>query len=247
MSDFTLIKTQVNTGPSDASPTWTDMLLGTANYELRLCGVGAGAGNISSTFWPTFLQNGYIGVFPEMWGYFGSDNSGGLKVTTYDGTAAHYMQWRINWDSTGTFVSAPILSAWKDNTLPAAIPGQQSGTGDGSAFVNGHILDTNNTSYIKANAYGSGVTAAGAQETPAANAGGILSSTSGVAGAAITPAGAWLANWQGLQASTSWIQAGAIPHATTAGFWYMALSFYHGPGMNLGLLIPNLGVQYIWT
>src|SRR5215469_2653101 len=97
MTDFTTIKLQVNTGTSPAgegsgTATWTDLLFGTASYELRLCGTGAGGGSIASASWPTYLRPGSVGVIPEMWGYFGSDASGGLKVTNYDGTSSHYLQ-----------------------------------------------------------------------------------------------------------------------------------------------------------
>lgn len=250
MADFTVLKSQVNTGASDASPTWTDMLFNTANYELRLCGSGAGAGNIASVAWPTFLRPGSVSVIPEMWGYFGSNNSGGLKINTYDGTNAHFMQWRINWDNTGTFAAANILSFWKDATLPAASPGTQpnpTSGGDGSSFVNGHATDTNSTSYAKLNANGSGVTAGGTQETPNANANGTLTATSGSAGAATPGAGAWLSNWQSGQASTQFVQGTATPAATTSGFWYTLFSFFTGPNMTGGTLLPVAGFQYQWV
>lgn len=247
MSDFTTLKSQINTGVNDASPTWTDMLFATANYELRLCGTGAGAGNIASASWPVFTRPGSASVIPEMWGYFGSDNSGGSKLTTYDGTTSHYMQWRINWDALGTFASAPIISAWKDNTLPAASPGTQPGTGDGSAFVNGQTTDTSNTSYIKANAYGYGVDTGGVQQTPSGNAGGTLTATSGTAGAVSPGTGAWLATWQSLQASSQYIQDAVTPKATTAGFWYTVFAFYSGPNQTGGTLVPVLGFQYTWV
>jgi hypothetical protein len=198
MADFTTIKAQVNTGTSDASPTFTDMLFGTANYELRLCGTGAGGGSTASASWPTYTRPTSTGVIPEMWGYYGSDASGGTKVTTYDGTSAHYKQFLVSWDNLGTFASGPIVSAWKDNTLPAASPGTQPGTGDGSAFVNGQTTDTSNTSYIKGNFYGYGYS--GGQQTPASNAAGTLAVTSGTAGAVSPATGAWLATWQSLQA-----------------------------------------------
>lgn len=199
ISDFTTLKSQVNTGASDASTTWTDMLFGTANYELRLCASSAGGGSIASASWPTYLRPGSTGVIPEMWGYFGADASGGLKINTYDGTSAHYMQWRINWDNTGTFAAANILSFWKDNTLPAASAGTQpapASGGDGSSFVNGHATDTSSTSYIKMNAYGSGTTAAGTQETPASNAAGTMIVTTGTSGTVSPGAAAWLSTWQ---------------------------------------------------
>lgn len=252
MADFTLIKTQVNTASTtpDASPTWTDMLFGTANYEVRLCASGAGGASIASAVWPSFLRPGSTAVIPEMWGYFGSDNSGGVKITAYDGTTAHYMQWRINWDNTGTFAAANILSFWKDNTLPAASPGTQPSAGsggDGSSFVNGQTTDTSNTSYIKINAYGSGKTAGGTQETPAANAGGTLTVTSGTAGAATPSAASWLATWQSAQAATQYIQGPATPAATSSGFWYTVLALYTGPNMTGGTLLPVGGFQYQWV
>lgn len=225
------------------------MLFATTSYELRLCASGAGGASIASASWPTYLRPASTQVIPEAWGYFGSDASGGLKINTYDGTSAHYMQWRINWDATGTFAAANILSFWKDNTLPAASPGTQpspTSGGDGSSFVNGSS-DTSNTSYIKINAYGSGVTAAGTQETPSANAGGTLTVTSGTAGAVSPAAGSWLATWQSAQALTQYIQGVATPKATTAGFWYTLLSFFTGSNQTGGVLLPVAGIQYQWV
>lgn len=256
MSDFTSLTASVNAGSAvtDASPSWNVTNFATANYELRLCGTGAGAGNIASASWPTYLRPGSVGVIPEMWVYLGSDNSGGLQVKTYDGTSAHYMQFRIAWDNTGTFAAQNILSFWKDTSLPAASPGTQPSAtsgGDGSSFVNGANPDTGTspvTSYIKGNAYGSGVTAAGAQETPAANASGTLAATTGGnAGAYNTTAGAWQGTWTSMQAATSYIQSVATPKATTSGFWYFLLAFYTGPGMTGGTLLPQLGLQYQWV
>lgn len=247
MVDFTVLKTQTNAGAAvtDASPTWVDMPFGTANNELRLCGTGAGTTTTASASWPTYLRPGSTGVIPEMWAF--TADAVGLKMATYDGTSAHYMQWRINWDATGTFASAPIISAWKDNTFPAASPGTQPGTGDGSAFINGHATDTSSTSYIKGNAYGFGVDTGGTQQTPSANAGGTLAVTTGSAGAAVPGTGAWLATWQSLQAATQFIQDSVTPKALTAGFWYTVLAFFTGPNMSGGTLLPVLGFQYTWV
>lgn len=199
------------------------MPFATANNEIRLCASGAGTTTTASASWPTYLRPASTGVIPEMWAF--TADTTGLKMATYDGTSAHYMQWRINWDATGTFAAANILSAWKDNTLPAASPGTQpspTSGGDGSSFVNGANPDTGTspvTSYIKANAYGSGVTAAGTQETPSANAAGTLAVTTGNAsGANNTTAGAWMSTWVSMQAVTSYIQSVATPKATTSGF-----------------------------
>lgn len=226
------------------------MPFATANNELRLCGSGAGGASIASASWPTYLRPGATGVIPEMWGYFGSDASGGVKITAYDGTSAHYMQWRINWDALGTFAAANILSFWKDNTLPAAVPGTQPSAGaggDGSSFVNGHATDTSSTSYIKMNAYGSGITAAGTQETPASNAAGTMLVTSGTAGSVVPGAAAWLATWQSGQSATQFITGTVTPKATTAGFWYTVFAFFTGPNMTGGTLLPVAGLQYQWV
>lgn len=248
MADFTTAKFQVNTGTSDASPTFTDVLAATANYELRLCSTGAGNGTTASASWFSILKpTSGTAVIGELWAYLGSDASGGLKVSTYDGTSAHYKQFLLNWDNTGTYASAPIVSAWANNTLPAASPGSQPGTGDGSSFINGHATDTSSTSYIKANFYGQGLTSGGSQQTPASNAGGTLTVTSGTAGAATPGSAAWLATAQSMQAGTQYIQNGGIPQATTAGLWYGILAFFMGVNMTGGTLLPVLGWQYTWV
>lgn len=248
MADFTSLVFNVNTGASDASATWTTVQPATSNHELRLCSVGAGGGSIASASWPSILKpTSGTSTIGEMWAYVGSDNSGGLKVTTYDATSAHYMQFRVNWDNTGTYASAPIFSAWANSSLPAASPGSQPGTGDGSSFINGHATDTSSTSYIKANFYGQGVTSGGVQQTPAANAGGTLTVTSGTAGAVSPSSASWLATWQSLQSGTQYIQDGATPAATTAGFFYGLFSFYMGVNMTGGTLLPVIGWQYSWV
>ena len=214
-----------------------------------MCASGAGVGNIASASWPTYTRPAATGVVPECWAYLGSDNSGGLKVTTYDGTTAHYKQFLVSWDAVGTFAGAPIISAWKDNTYPAASPGTQPSPGDGSAIVNGHATDTSSTSYLKANAYGRGTAASGSvQDTPSANAGGTLAVTTGTAGAVsppVTPA--WLATWQSLQAATQYIQDAVTPQATFAGLWYFVIALFTGPNMQGGTLVPVLGFQYLWV
>lgn len=246
MANFTtFFKMQFNS-VSDASPTWNDMLFGTANYEFRLCGASAGGASIASASWPIYAQPTSVTAIPECWGYVGADASGGIKVATYDGTSAHYMQFRLSWDSTGTFASGPIISAWKDNTYPAASAGSQPGTGDGSSAINGQSSDTSSTSYLKANAYGQGLTSGGVQQTPGSNAGGTLAATSGTAGAATPGSAAWLATWQSLMSATQYIQNGGTPQATTAGLWYFVLAEYAGPNETAGTLIPVIGVQYTW-
>ncbi len=137
MADFTTLKLQANTGASDTSTTWTDVLFGSSGYELRAALSGGGATTTTpSASWPSMLKPASgVTLVNQMWAF--SADAVGLQINTYDGTTAHYMQFRIDWDNTGTFASAPLISAWKDSTLPAASPGTQPGTGDGSSIING--------------------------------------------------------------------------------------------------------------
>ncbi len=240
---------QVNTGASDASPTWSDELFGTSGYELRANQSGNGAtSSTASASWPSVLKpSSGTSLLNQLWG-FTADTSG-AQITTYDGTGAHYNQERINWDNTGSFASAPLISAWKDSTLPAASPGTQpspTSGGDGSSIVNGTSGDTGNTSYLKGVVYGVGVTSGGAADNPSSNYGTNPSATTGTAGAVTSSAGAW-SGWQSLQAATQWLANGATPHATTAGTWNFLLALYIGANMTGGTLVPVVGFQYQWV
>lgn len=247
MTDFTVLKLQGNTGASDASPTWTDVLFNTANNELRAAlSSGSQTGSTSSANWPSMLRpTSGTSLINQLW-QFTADTTGS-QITTYDGTGSHYNQLRINWDNTGTFAAAPLISAWKDNTLPAASPGTQpspTSGGDGSSIVNGSS-DTSNTSYLKGTAFGNGVTAAGAADNPSSNFGTNPVVTSGSAGGSATSNATWLA-WTSLQAATQWVVNGVTPKATTAGTWNLLLALYMGVNITGGTLLPVLGFQYQW-
>lgn len=133
----------------------------------------------------------------DLWAF--SADTTGLRIPTYDGTTAHYNVLRWNWDNLGTFAAAPQFGAFGDSTHTTPSPGTQPGAQSGSPIVNGHATDTSSTSYLKANAYGYGVDAAGTQQTPGTNAAGTMLVTSGTAGAVSPATGAWLATWQSLQ------------------------------------------------
>ena len=247
MTDFTTLKLQGNTGVSDASTTWTDVLFGTAGYELRAALSGGGATTTTpSASWPSMLKPASgVTLVNQMWAF--SADTTGLQINTYDGTTAHYNQFRISWDNLGTFASAPLISAWASSALPAASPGTQPGTGDGTSIVNGTAGESGSLSLLKANAYGYGVDTAGVQQTPAANAAGTetVNGHSGAGG--VSPGtGAWLATWQDLQAATDWIVDAVIPKATTAGYWYFVTILRIAFGMTGGTLLPVLGFQYTW-
>lgn len=253
MSDFTTIKLQGNTGSGSAgegsgSATWSDWAFGgsAGANELRFCASGAGGASTASANWPYYTLPGSTGVVPEAW-IFSADTTG-LKVTTYDGTTAHYLQYRINWDNTGTFASAPSFTFYSDTSHAAASPGTQPGAQSGSPIVNGNSTDTSSTAYIKGNAYGYGVDTGGTQQTPSANAAGTLAVTSGTAGSVSPATGAWLSTWQSLQAATQYITDAVIPKATTAGFWYFALALYSGPNMATSSgMLPVLTVSYTYV
>ena len=250
MSDFTSLKLQANTGASDASPTWTDVLFGTAGYELRAAlASGSQTNSTPSASWPSILKPATgVTLIDKMYAF--SADTTGLPVTTYDGTTAHFMQFRINWDNTGTYNSAPLISAWKDNTLPAASPGTQNSPGvggDGSSIINGTAGESGSFSLLKCNAYGQGLTSGGSQQTPASNAAGTETVNGHSAAGAATPgSAAWLATWQDLQAATDWILNGGTPQAVTAGLWYFVLILRIAAGITGGTLLPVLGYQYTW-
>jgi len=71
--------------------------------------------------------------------------------------------------------------------------------------------------------------------------------TSGTAGAVSPATGAWLATWQSLQSSSQYIQDGVTPKATTAGLWYFVIALFTGPNIQGGVLLPVIGLQYLWV
>jgi len=251
VSDFTTIKIQCNTGSGAAgegsgSPTWSDWAFGgsAGANELRFCASGAGGASTASANWPYYTLPGSTGVVPEAW-IFSADTTG-LKVSTYDGTTSHYLQYRFNWDNTGTFASAPSFTFYSDTSHAAASPGTQPGAQSGSPIVNGHSTDTSSTAYIKANAYGYGYS--GSQQTPSSNAGGTCLVTSGTAGAVSPATGAWLSTWQSLQAATQYIVDAVVPTAVTAGQWNFVLALFSGPNMSTSSgMLPVLTLSYTYV
>lgn len=244
MADYTTIL-EGNDG-TDASPTWNGSIAvnGSAGAnEARFCKAGDGAAGTASANWPKFRRLASVGPVDELW-LFSADTTG--VKTIYDGTRVSKARvLRFNFNNTGTPVSKMKLSSYATSSLGAATPGSQPSdpATDGSPVVNGHATDTSSTAYLKGNIYGSGLTAGGTQETPAAgNVGTTLAATSGSAGAAEPSAGAWLATYQSLQADTQYCQGPAIPQATTAFFLYISIILYSGPNMALG---PN--IASVWA
>lgn len=235
---------------SDGTPDWAGTALATGGSaganELRWCKAGDGGASTASASWPKFRRLASTGVVDELWAF--SADTTGLKVATYDGTKSASRVLRFSFDNAGTPVSVMKLSAYATSSLGAASPGTQPSdpSTDGSGIVNGHATDTSSTAYLKINAYGSGLTAGGSQETPSSGAAGTtLAVTSGTAGAATPSAASWLSTWQSAQADTQYITGPATPQATTAFKWYWVPSLWSGPNLCLGSNIaPVIAVQY---
>jgi len=249
-----------NTG-TDASPVWSGTALafgGSAGAnELRYADTGAGAtGTTPSASWP-YTTRPTSGSAPvrQLWAF--TTDAVGSQVATYDGTNAHANVLRLSHSADGNFVSAPRFSAFANNTNPTPAPGTQvSNPTDGANIINGTAGDTapdsvagHSTSYLKGNAYGSGLNASVAQETPTAAAVGTLpTATTGTynAGALNPAAGAWLATWASMQGWNSYVQAVLIPHNSTAYYWYLTFILFMGVNLLPGVM-PLCPLVYDYT
>jgi hypothetical protein len=259
MADYTSITQQYNSGAgTDASPIWTGAALafggsGGSN-EWRFADTGTGATTTTpSASWPaTTRPTSGVAAVRELWAF--SADAVGLKVTTYDGTRTKANMIRLVFDATGTLASAQRLTAFADNTNPTPSPGTQVGSPtNGANIINGANPDTGTSpilSYLYGNAYGSGKTAAGVQETPAAGSVGttLTCGTHSAVGSAVPSAGAWLATWQDLQGFVDYITAPAIPQAVSAFNWYIVLCLFMGVNMLPGTMpFCPVVLDYTWT
>lgn len=246
MSDFTTLNVNYNKG-TDATPDWTGTALafggsGGAN-ELRFT-PSTGMTTTTASATTPFLTKPASGVLAAAQLWACTADATCLQVTPYDGSNTNGRVLRWNWDALGTFASAPQFSAFTDNTHGTPSPGTQGSGG----LINGSA-DTSNTSYVKANAYGSGASASGSvQQTPAAGAAGTtLAATSGTAGALSPAASAWLATWQSLQGWTQYIAAGVIPQATFAALWYWTVAVYIGANITAATYAFVFTFQYTFS
>lgn len=253
MADFSSISTQYNSGAgTDAVPVWTGTAIamsGSAGAnELRMAMSGgsqtSATGNAS---WP-YITRPASGTqaINQLWA-FATDTSGAQIVTyTGDNTKANVL--RFSFSADGNPLTALALSAYGDTTHTAPSAGTQPPGTHQDAFTNGHSVDTSSTSYIKANMYGSGLTAAGVQETPAAGAVGTNpAATTGSAGSATTGAASWLATWQSLQGGIQYITGAAVPKTTTAFFWYWTVVAFMGVNITTGLWTPVFDLSYTYS
>jgi hypothetical protein len=244
VSDFTTMRFELNTG-SQGTPTWTTVPAAGAGtgQELRFSDL-SNQGAVASASWPftTRPASGTSGV--DYLYVFTADTTslgslGGGTNTPVAFSNANYNEFRLWWDNTGTFASAPIFTAYP-STAHGAIT-----RGDGS-LLGGHASDTGATarSYLKGNAFGR-VTSAGAPAAAPANAPVV---TDGASGSLAPTAGAnWLTNYQGLQGDNDYITAPFTPAATTQDQWALMLRLFMGANLTPGTLTPVVSAKYTWT
>lgn len=239
MADFTSLVLEANTGTNGA-PTWTSVL--GASKEIRYSDVSSAGLGTASASWPYVTRPAATQGLDYAYAY--TADATGLGVLGNAGaptafTNASYLQYRWNWDNTGTFASAPIFTAYP-TTAHGAIT-----RGDGSP-LGGHATDTGGTarSYLKGNAFGR-VTSAGAPAAAPSNAPVV---TDGTTGSLSPTAGAnWLTNYQGLQGDNDYITAPFTPAATTADQWNVMMRLFTGPNMGLGTLTWQHTLKYTYV
>lgn len=251
MGDYSSITLGYNTG-TDASPTWTGTALalsGTSGAnELRMAmSSGSQTGSTSSSSWP-YMSRPASGTSAvnQLWAF--TADTTGSQVATYtgDNTKANVLRWVFSAD--GNPITAMSLTFYANSTHTNPSAGTQPAGTNNDAFTNGQSSDTSSTSYIKGNAYGSGLTAAGSQETPSAGSVGTNpGATTGSAGASTTSAGAWLSTWQSLQGTIQYITGAATPHTAQAFNWYTTLVIFIGANITTGIYTICYDLSYTYS
>lgn len=242
MADFggTGVTLQGNTG-SQATPTWTAINSGGAAgaNEVRYSDTGTGLTATASASWPAQVRPATVQVVAFTY-LFTTDTAGngvpgGATPVTY--ANANYNMFRLNWDASGTFASAPILTAYPTT-------GHTTPTRGDNSILGGNTTDTGATqrSYLKANAYGNG-----ASQAPAAAPTNAPVGTDGTTGALTPGAAAWLTNYQGLQGDNDYILCTATPAAVTANWWQFEMALFTGPNLTPATYTPVLSMKYTWT
>lgn len=249
MADYGTIGLEPNTG-TDASPVWgTAITLSGSggNNQMRL---GSGTATTGSANWP-FIARPVAGTsaITQLWACTTDTSCAQVSTYTGDNTKANVFRW--SFDNAGNPTSAMQWSFFGDSTHTAPTPGTQPPGTHQDPFTNGQITDTSNTSYIKINAYGSGLTAAGVQETPAAGTIGTMpAATTGTAGATTTTAGNWLNTngaWTSAQGFVQYILGGAIVHTAQAFKWYGSAIVFLGANISTGTINFVQTLQYTFS
>lgn len=249
MADYSSITVGYNTG-TDASPTWTGTALamsGTSGAnELRMALSGA-TGSTTSANWPYMAKptSGTQAV-TQVWAF--TTDGAGSQVATYTGDNTKANVFRYVFSADGNPVTAMQVGMFGDNTHTSPSAGTQPPVTHQDAFSNGQTSDTSSRGYLKANFFGSGFPAAGAQETPSAGSVGTNpSATTGTVGSVTTSAGAWLTTWQDLQGFTDYITAASIVKVSQAFNWYFTWVVFIGANITAGTWTPVQTLQYSYA
>ena len=210
--------------------------------EVRFVNAGLGAtGSTASASWPLVTKpSSGTATFAQAWA-FSADTTGLQTVYTGDNTVARVLRW--NWDTSGTYASAPQWSCFDSTSHNTPSPGTQPSIVNGSA-------DTSNKSYCKGNGYGYGTHPSGStQDTPSAGSvGSNPTATTGTTGSVSPPTTpAWLTNWQDLAGWTDYIVNPGTPQATFAGDWYITLILFYGASISAATYTFTLTYQYTYS
>jgi hypothetical protein len=201
-------------------------------------------GSTASGSWPAITRPtsgttgiSYLYVFTAdttSLGYLGGGTSTPIAYSN-----SNYRCLRWDWDNTGTFASAPIITAYPSNAHGSIT------RGDGS-ILGGHTSDTGSTarSYLKGNAFGR-VSSAGAPAAAPSNAPVV---TDGTTGSLSPTAGAnYLTNYQSLQGDNDYITFPSTPAATTADDWEWEIALFLGANTNAGTATPVCSLRYTYS
>ncbi len=230
MADFTAIHFEININ-STGSQTWKQA--DAAAHEIRFSDSSAVSLSTASASWPyvTRPSSGtagvdYLYVFTADttgWGVYGGSSSAAPPAIFAN---TQYRMMRLNYDNLGTYASAPVFSAYPDNTHGSISRGDAS-------LLGGHATDTGGTarSYLKGQMFGR-VDSAGAPAGAPSNAPVV---TDGSTGSLAPSAGAnFLTNWQSMQGSNDYITFPATPAATTADQISLMIRLFMGANLATG-------------
>jgi hypothetical protein len=242
MADFggTGVTVQGNTG-SQGTPTWTTINSGgsAGANEIRFSDNGAITSTASAS-WPSMIRpaagtSGVAFTYLFTTDTAGNGVPGGGTPVTFANT--NYNMFRLNWDASGTFASAPILTAYASTAHAAVTRGDAS-------ILGGQTTDTGATqrAYLKGNAYGTGLS-----QVPAAAPTNAPVVTDGTTGALVPGSAAWLTNYQGLQGDNDYIQVTGTPTAVTANWLQFILALFTGVNETPSTYTPVLSMKYTWT
>jgi hypothetical protein len=232
MPNFTNLTFELNTGTL-ASPAWLAV-----TSEVRWSDQGTQTAT-GSAAWPSMVQPSSPTVVAYSY-CFTSDATGfgvpggGAPIAFSN---ANYLFCRWNWDASGTFASAPIVTSYYSTAHAAVV------RGDGQ-LLGGAAGDTGATprSYLKANWFGNGTS-----QVPAAAPAAAPAITDGATGPATTASNSWLAAYQGLQGDNDFIACTATPPARTANQWYGMLALFAGPNLSPTTYTPVVTLKYTWA